>query len=378
MATAAAQPMAAGAAAEAPATTSSTREAAQPDVVIYNMEVSPHCQLVRSLLMYMKVPYYTVEVHPLTNHPIHEVHGRNIDDCPVIVLDGVTVAGIDSIIKYLLWWGKSQGVVSEAWLEQMVGQSTAGWTAPVDLGRGKWDVSGIKLSSRIEESIAWLEGHMTPFMWPLIAPSLAKAEGVMGYSHDVLVWEKMDRFMVSLQGAFWMRERAKQLAKKLGLEDKRAVKHYMHHVCHDWEHRVQHLPDGSTNPDGHYHGGETVDLADLWMYGVTRVLEWHEQSDLFMHGRFGYMFDAVHWTTGKDTRLGRIAHGGTRQAPRHNIYHAESEPTPLLWPHHTKSEVRWFLIMIVAFGLAPLLHYYRLQVVADQAALGTANDPWRH
>jgi glutaredoxin len=70
-----------------------------PDITLYQYKICPYCSRPKTLLDYLKVPYKTVEVNPLTKSQIS--FSKDYKKVPIALIDEAVVNDSKAIVKSL-------------------------------------------------------------------------------------------------------------------------------------------------------------------------------------------------------------------------------------------------------------------------------------
>jgi len=197
-------------------------------ITVYQYKICPFCHRVKAYLDYLRIPYETVEVNPLTKG---EMKFSEYKKVPVVVFDELQVNDsspiLDHVNKFLI--------------------SPAGATSLLTADTEKWS--------------DWSEKRLAVMLYPNITRNLNESWECFGYTSEVLEWNPIVRIGTRMAGAGAMMLANGKIKKKYGIVDERAE---LEVVLQEWTSAV-----GSKD----FLHGSAVTLPDLMVYGVLRSIE---------------------------------------------------------------------------------------------------------
>jgi len=199
--------------------------AKEPLPVIYQYQICPFCHRVKACLDYLKVPYETVEVNPLTKGELK--FSKDYKKVPLAKF-GDEVLGDSSVI--------------------------------IDCISKNYAVDPRFLPSDSNHWIDWSEKRLAVLLYPNITRSFEESWECFSYALDVPTWSWVNRLSVRSIGAVAMSFANGKIKKKYNIVDERAdlVK-----VLNEWK---------TALGDKKFLHGDTITLPDLMVYGVLRAV----------------------------------------------------------------------------------------------------------
>lgn len=222
------------------ATASSAPPPAQPagsaplgsrGLTLYQYEICPFCNKVKSVLDYFDVPYATVDVNPLTKSELK--FSAQYKKVPVLTAGAPEQQLNDSadILAFLLGQLRAEGRLA----------GTAGFDSPE---AARW--------------AAWVDKELAVYIYPNITRSYAESFNAFAYVEDVPHFSALDKLSNRYLGALAMVFAQGKIKKKYGIVDERAE---MLAKLGEWSAAVGGAP---------FHGGKQPNLADLCVFGCLR------------------------------------------------------------------------------------------------------------
>ena len=205
---------------------------AKPLPKFYQYAVCPFCCKVKTLLAYKKIPYETIEVHPLNKKEIR--FSKDYKKVPILVdTDGTQVNDSTPIMRYL------------------------------DNHYGTSKVFAMTPAAREDEDtwLKWADEILVRALPPLIYRNFSEALKAFDYITKEGKFSWWQQRTIKYSGALVMTMVAKKSAKSQGIS--KPQKHL--------EECLDHWAQALGNKD--YLGGSQPNGADLAVYGILRSIE---------------------------------------------------------------------------------------------------------
>ena len=205
-------------------------------VQIYQYEICPFCNKVKTLLDLHRVPYETTEVNPLTKGEIKK-WSDSYRKVPIAKLGGEQV--------------NDSAVISAALLDSF---STAGVLDAKQLAEFR--------SPKALEWAKWSDEKFAVLLFPNITRSFGESYQAFGYVMNVPHFTMLDKVSNQLIGSFFMWLAQGKIKKKYAIDDERAavvggIKHW--------------LSEGVGK--GPFAGGEVPNFADVCVFGCLKAID---------------------------------------------------------------------------------------------------------
>jgi microsomal prostaglandin-E synthase 2 len=199
---------------------------------LYQYAVCPFCCKVKALLSYKKIPYETVEVHPLNKKEIG--FSKEYRKVPIFVdEEGVQVNDSTPIMRYL-------------------DQKYSG---------AKVFESEEAAKKREEQWIQWSDQVLVRALPPLIYRSLPESIKAFDYITQEGKFTWLQQRTIKYSGALVMTLVAKKSAKSQGIRD---PQQHLYQCLENWNQALE---------GKDFLGGEKPNGADLAVYGILRSIE---------------------------------------------------------------------------------------------------------
>mmetsp|Transcript_95198 Transcript_95198/g.269444 ORF Transcript_95198/g.269444 Transcript_95198/m.269444 type:complete len:255 (+) Transcript_95198:68-832(+) len=205
--------------------------AVEPQLRLFQYAVCPFCNKTKAALDFMKVPYTTVEVDPLTRSQIK--FSRDYKKVPIAVLAGGDVVG-----------GSTEIVDRVLSIPQL------------DLDQGV-DRAHF-LSDDAKEWTKWCDDKFAVCVYPNITRSVSECWQMLRYLHDVPEFSTQRVYAIRALGALGMAAAHGKIKKKYNMVDEREA---LFGAVDTWVTAVGSKP---------FRGGDRPDLADLAVFGCVR------------------------------------------------------------------------------------------------------------
>lgn len=207
-------------------------------VIVYQYKICPFCNRVKSYLDFLRIPYETVEVNPLTKGELS--FSKDYRKVPIAVFDATQVNDSSPILEHI-----SAEIVSKAAADKhgLFPEDTQKWSE-------------------------WSEKRLAVMLYPNITRSLEESWECFGYTSDVLDWNPIARVGTRVAGAAAMSLANGKIKKKYNIVDERKE---LQGVLEEWITAVS---------DKQFLHGDSITMPDLNVYGVLRSIEglstWNE------------------------------------------------------------------------------------------------------
>jgi microsomal prostaglandin-E synthase 2 len=208
----------------------STTASASEQITVYQYKICPFCSKVKTYLDYLKVPYDTVEVNPLTKGELG--FSKDYKKVPIMTMgDNEQVNESEQIIAFITANLKAKDKVGARFFPQ---------------DTGKW--------------AEWSDKKLAVMLYPNITRSLEESWECFAYVDNVKSWNVANRFMTRAAGTVAMSMANGKIKKKYNIVDERAE---LKSTLAEW-----------TNAVGNkkYLHGDFVTMPDLMVFGVLRSI----------------------------------------------------------------------------------------------------------
>jgi len=208
-----------------------------PEVTIYQYEICPFCNKLKSVMDFYGLPYATVEVNPFTKAEIKAIQSPESVEAktaylkvPIAVVDGEQVNDSSVIIERVL--------------------SRAG------LGQDP-----LNSSAEVRQWCDWSSDKLAVLLFPVMTRTLPLAAESFGYIWDVDHFSLVQKVVNCVVGPFFMWLAQGKIKKKYGIEDEQQA---LDDAIDTWMDFVG---------DKQYSHSNGPTLADVSVYGVLRSLQ---------------------------------------------------------------------------------------------------------
>ncbi|CAE7210305.1 PTGES2 [Symbiodinium microadriaticum] len=230
------------------------RAAAEP-LKLYQYAICPFCNKTKAALDFLKVPYRSVEVDPLTRSQIK--FSKDYKKVPIAVMSGGTVVG-----------GSTE--IVDAVLESEVSAPQAGVDAKHFL------------SDEARHWNKWCDEKFAVCVYPNITRSVSECWQALGYLQKCPEFSLPRAVATRALGAIGMAAAHGKIKKKYQMEDEREA---LFTAVDAWTAEV-----GGKE----FRGGEKPDLSDLAVFGCIRgISDLPLYSEMAEHKAFGPWFGRV-------------------------------------------------------------------------------------
>jgi microsomal prostaglandin-E synthase 2 len=204
-------------------------------LTLYQYEICPFCNKVKSVLDYFDVPYSTIDVNPLTKSELKFSEYKKV---PVLTAATPEHQVNDSaeILTFVLAELRAAGALPER-------------------GEASFD------SDEAERWAQWCDKELAVYTYPNITRSLSESFEAFGYVDDVPHFSALDKLSIRYLGSVAMLMAQGKIKKKYGIVDERAE---MVGKFDEWADAV----GGRC-----FHGGDQPNLADLCVFGCIRGIK---------------------------------------------------------------------------------------------------------
>lgn len=242
---------------------------AEPRLQLYQYAICPFCNKTKAALDYLKVPYGTVEVDPLTRSQIK--FSNDYKKVPIAVFSGddAIVGGSTEIVDRVL----------------------DGKEAPADVDSSHF------CSEEARKWNKWCDEKFAVTVYPNITRSVAECWQALGYLQSCPEFSTVRAVATRAVGALGMAAAHGKIKKKYGMDNERDA---LFSAVEAWAKEVGSKP---------FRGGEKPDLADLAVFGCIRgisALPLHQE--LVDHKEFGPWYARV-------AKILEVQAGSTQAAP---------------------------------------------------------------
>ena len=201
---------------------------------MYQYKICPFCNRVKSYLDYLKIPYRTVEVNPLTKGEVK--FSKDYRKVPIVLFEGLQVNDstpiIDHISNDII---KADPVLKEKHKNLFTKDSK------------KWS--------------EWSEKRLAVMLYPNITRNMEESWECFEYTNHVKEWNVLNRMTTRALGSVAMSFANGKIKKKYNIVDERKE---LQECLHEWTSEL-----GSK----HFLHGDKITLPDLYVFGVLRAIE---------------------------------------------------------------------------------------------------------
>lgn len=199
-------------------------------LTLYQYEICPFCNKVKSVLDYFDVPYSTIDVNPLTKSELK--FSADYKKVPVLTASpGLQLNDSADILTFVLAELRTAGALPE---------------------RAAFD------SPEATRWAAWVDKELAVYIYPNITRSYSESFEAFGYIEQVPHFTLLDKLSNRYLGALAMVFAQGKIKKKYNIVDERAE---MLGKLRQWSEAVGQQP---------FHGGNQPNLADLCVFGCLR------------------------------------------------------------------------------------------------------------
>jgi microsomal prostaglandin-E synthase 2 len=202
-----------------------------PVIVLYQYKICPFCSRVKSYLDYLKIPYKSVEVNPLTKSQIK--FSEEYKKVPLAQIDEELVADSANIIRKLTTLTKQMPSTSSHSTD-FFPDDTDEWTE-------------------------WSEKKLAVMLYPNITRSFKESWECFGYIADVEDWNAVTKLGTRALGSLFMAGANGKIKEKYGIVDERKE---LDLVLSQWTEALQ----------GQYLHGDHITMPDIMVFGVLNAI----------------------------------------------------------------------------------------------------------
>mmetsp|Transcript_23890 Transcript_23890/g.54236 ORF Transcript_23890/g.54236 Transcript_23890/m.54236 type:complete len:281 (-) Transcript_23890:63-905(-) len=233
--------------------------ASERPLKLFQYQICPFCNIVKSTLDFVKVPFETIEVNPLTKAELSsEPLSGEYKKVPVALIDGVEqINGSDEIIQRVMDMPRTVSFLEANGLHGERFQDSEWRTfAAVDLAQ---------------------------LLYPNICGSLGDSYRAFGYVNNVDSFSRMQQISVQYLGMLAMYMAAAKVKKRIGITDERTA---LSEALGRFER------DGLQGGRLQFSSGlDKPDLGDLAVFGVLRSVRGLDAHDFAIKSRPGPLKD---------------------------------------------------------------------------------------
>jgi microsomal prostaglandin-E synthase 2 len=208
-----------------------TAGAENTNITVYQYKICPFCSKVKTYLDYLKVPYDTVEVNPLTKGELG--FSKDYKKVPIMMV------------------GPENQQINES--DQIIAFITANLKAKETAGASFFPQD-------TEKWAEWSDKRLAVMLYPNITRSFAESWECFEYVDSVSTWNVANRFVTRAAGTVAMSLANGKIKKKYNIVDERAE---LKATLAEWTSAV-----GKKK----YLHGDHVTLPDLLVFGVLRSI----------------------------------------------------------------------------------------------------------
>jgi microsomal prostaglandin-E synthase 2 len=205
-----------------------TKEVEQ-QIVVYQYKICPFCSKVKTYLDFLKQPYETVEVNPLTKGEIS--FSKEYRKVPIMIRLGTQINDSDAIIQYITKELKSKEKLGNRFFP-----------------------------SDTEKWAEWSDKRLAVMLYPNITRTMDESWECFGYVDKVQSWNPAYLFATRFAGTVAMSLANGKIKKKYNIVDERGE---LKTTLAEWTNAV-----GSKK----FLHGDFVTLPDLMVFGVLRSI----------------------------------------------------------------------------------------------------------
>lgn len=211
--------------------------------------ICPYCNKVKAVLDFLRVPYSSVEVDPISKAELKKVT-TEYKKVPVMTM---TTDGVVSVVS-------DSPVILSTLLERV---ATSSLDADTARRLKQLNVDDPDVARWVE----WADRSLAVLLFPNICRSRSEALQAFSYVNDVETFAPARRVLLKYAGGLAMHYMAApKMKKKYDIEDERAS---MYAATKEWTESALAV-DGVAR---RFHGGDVVDLADVVVFGVLRGID---------------------------------------------------------------------------------------------------------
>eukprot|EP00735_Rhodelphis_limneticus_P009993 TRINITY_DN28_c0_g1::TRINITY_DN28_c0_g1_i2::g.14902::m.14902 TRINITY_DN28_c0_g1::TRINITY_DN28_c0_g1_i2::g.14902 ORF type:complete len:292 (-),score=87.52,sp/Q66LN0/PGES2_BOVIN/36.86/4e-53,GST_C_3/PF14497.1/4.9e-11,GST_N_3/PF13417.1/1.3e-10,Glutaredoxin/PF00462.19/2.1e-08,Glutaredoxin/PF00462.19/1.2e+04,GST_C_2/PF13410.1/7.1e-06,GST_N_2/PF13409.1/2.1e-05,GST_C/PF00043.20/0.0051,DUF2493/PF10686.4/0.11,Phosphorylase/PF00343.15/0.095 TRINITY_DN28_c0_g1_i2:783-1658(-) len=238
------------------------------DIKIYQYEICPFCNKVKSFLDYHKIPYSAIEVNPLTKGelsfseykkvPVAMIGGRQVNDSSVIV---------DELVKIM----DQQQVLM-----------------PADVAAKFQDVE-------VRKWMKWSDEKLAVLLFPNITRSFAESYETFSYIMDVPHFSYYTKLANRYAGALAMCMAQGKIKRKYNIDDEREA---LYKAIQEWL---------DVLGDSPFFGGKEPCGADFAVYGALHAIEGlTTHNELMKNTGIAPWYNRVKAAVGESSCISRI------------------------------------------------------------------------
>lgn len=209
------------------------------DIVIYQYDICPFCNKVKAVMDYLKIPYTTIEVDPVSKTQLKTLPVA-YKLVPASLINGDQVNDSKVILSTVLQLATENNLITPAQIKQLQ--------------------QGDKGAESVSKWLEWSDKQLAVLIFPNITATLSESLQAFGYIQHVKEWSVLQRAYLHFAGGLAMKLANGKIKKKYNIVDHRAV---LYEAVGQWVIEV------GTND---FHGGSSPDLADLAVFGVMRAV----------------------------------------------------------------------------------------------------------
>jgi microsomal prostaglandin-E synthase 2 len=203
-------------------------------LVLYQYNICPFCNRVKAYLDYLKIPYNTIEVNPLTKSQIK--FSEDYKKVPIAIFQTeekrLTVNDSQQILDYITdKYVKNNPTVSSTFLSE----DSSYWSE-------------------------WSEKRLAVLLYPNITRTFEESYECFNYAEKIDKWNVLERKSVHWLGAAAMLVANGKIKKKYNIVHEREE---LYQVLSEWTNAL-----GNNN----FLHGEDITLPDLMVYGVLKAV----------------------------------------------------------------------------------------------------------
>lgn len=212
----------------------STVSAIPKDVTVYQYKICPFCNRVKSYLDYLRIPYKTVEVNPLTKGEVR--FSKDYRKVPIVLFEGLQVNDSSPIIDHI-----SNDIVK---------------VDPV-----LKEKHNALFTNDSEKWSEWSEKRLAVMLYPNITRSMEESWECFEYTNHVKSWNVLNRMTTRALGSLAMSFANGKIKKKYNIVDERKE---LQECLEEWTSALGAKP---------FLHGDKITLPDLYVFGVLRAID---------------------------------------------------------------------------------------------------------
>lgn len=202
---------------------------AVPHVVVYQYQACPYCYRVKSYLDFLRIPYKTVEVNPITKSQLF--YFKDYQKVPIAVLNMDIVYDSNNIIDAIT-------------KNHSTGRVPSGFYPP---DTQKWN--------------EWSEKRLAVYIYPNLCRTFADSSQFFSYAYAVPTWSYLEQGMVHVLGTLAGRFASGKVKSKYNIVDERKE---LNDEVQVWLNAVG---------DKKFLHGNQITMPDVLVYGVLKSVE---------------------------------------------------------------------------------------------------------